>query len=247
MFGIMLARPLSSVIAHFSSWRVVFALGALAMAGLIVVLRRSLPRRVPVSDLGYGQLLASMAHLVTTTPLLRRRGFYQACLFGAFSVFWTTIPLLLTSVYHLSQAGIAVFALFGVASTIAAPLAGRAADRGWIKPATAFAMLLVAAGFAIAHIANIGHILGLVILVIAANTLDFGVSTGLVLGQRVIFSLPAEHRSRLNGLFLTAIFTGGAVGSAAGGWAFAHGGWALVSWVGLAFPVAALAWFAKER
>jgi hypothetical protein len=42
-----------------------------------------------------------------------------------------------------------------------------------------------------------------------------------VLGQRAIFSLGAEYRSRLNGLYMATFFVGGAIGSALGGWAYA--------------------------
>jgi predicted MFS family arabinose efflux permease len=58
--------------------------------------------------------------------------------------------------------------------------------------------------------------------------------------------LAAEFRSRLNGLYMTAFFAGGAAGSALGGWAYAAGGWPLVSRIGFAFPIAALLFFVTE-
>ena len=89
----------------------------------------------------YGALIASMAHLAAATPILRRRAFYQACLFFAFSLFWTTTPLLLAGPhYQLTQNGIALFALAGVSGAIAAPIAGRLADRGLSRPATGAAI-----------------------------------------------------------------------------------------------------------
>jgi predicted MFS family arabinose efflux permease len=45
---------------------------------------------------------------------------------------------------------------------------------------------------------------------------------------------------------MATFFIGGAIGSAAGGWAYAHGGWALTSWIGIAFPIAALVYFLTE-
>jgi hypothetical protein len=38
-------------------------------------------------------------------------------------------------------------------------------------------------------------------------------TANLTLGQRAIFVLGAEYRSRLNGLYMSAFFAGGAVGS----------------------------------
>jgi predicted MFS family arabinose efflux permease len=247
MLGIMLARPVSSFIAQFASWHAVFFLSAAAMALLALILRLALPQREPVSTISYGKLLASMVHLMRSTPVLRRRAFYQACMFAAFSLFWTTTPLLLAGPeFGLSQGGIALFALAGVAGAIASPIAGRFADRGWTKAATAFAMLAVAGAFLITHIGAHGSPLALGLLVAAGILLDFGATTNLVLGQRAIFVLGAEYRSRLNGLYMATFFAGGALGSALGGLAFAHGGWAMASWLGFALPVIALLYFFTE-
>ncbi|MDF2119663.1 MFS transporter [Roseiarcaceae bacterium H3SJ34-1] len=247
MLGIMLARPAASFITQVSSWHTVFFLSAGAMIVVGLVLSRALPQRVPKSTISYGALLVSMARLAATTPILQRRALYHACLFAAFSLFWTTTPLLLAGpAFHLSQGGIALFALAGVAGAIATPIAGRAADRGWSRPATVFAMVCVAVSFLITHIAPEGSPLALALLVAAAVLLDFGMSANMAVGQRAIFTLSADLRGRLNGLYMATFFVGGAVGSAAGGWAYANGGWSLTSWIGIAFPAAALVYFLTE-
>ena len=247
MLGIMLARPVSSLITDLWSWHAVFLLSAGVMAILALVLRRALPRRQPVHSLSYGELLASMGHLLANTPILRRRALYHAFLFGAFSLFWTTVPLLLASpAYGLSQTGIALFALAGVAGAIAAPIAGAVADHGWSRPATGLAMTAAALAFLMTQFAPPGSTLALGLLVAAAIVLDFGVTANLVLGQRAIYMLGAPLRSRLNGLFMAIFFVGGAIGSALGGWSYAHGGWSLTAWIGLCMPLAALLFYATE-
>jgi hypothetical protein len=62
-------------------WRVVFIASAAMMVALAAVLARALPVRAPNARMTYGALIASMAHLAAATPILRRRAFYQACLF----------------------------------------------------------------------------------------------------------------------------------------------------------------------
>lgn len=247
MLGIMLARPAASLITDLLSWHAVYLLSATIMVILGLVLRRSLPTRQPTHNLSYGALLASMGHLFTQTPLLRRRGFYHFGMFGAFSLFWTTVPLLLASpAYGLSQTGIALFALVGVAGAISAPLAGMAADHGWSRPATGGALVLAAFAFLMTQFATPGSTLALGLLVAAAVLLDFGVTANLVLGQRAIFSLGASLRSRLNGLYMSIFFIGGALGSALGAWSYAHGGWSLTAWVGFAMPAVILPFYATE-
>ncbi|MDQ0474988.1 putative MFS family arabinose efflux permease [Labrys wisconsinensis] len=161
MLGIMLARPAASFLAQLTSWHVVFVASAGVMILLALTLALTLPPRRPASRLGYGALLASMGRLALTTPVLQRRAAYHACLFGAFSLFWTTTPLLLAEVFHLTQGGIALFALAGIAGAIAAPIAGRVADRGWSRPATVLAMLAVLGAFAMTHLAPAGSPLAL--------------------------------------------------------------------------------------
>ncbi|HDY98979.1 MAG TPA: MFS transporter, partial [Pseudomonas sabulinigri] len=137
MFGIMLARPVSSFITDLYNWHAVFVFSAVVMLLLGVAIRVLLPPRAPRATLSYGSLLASMGGLALHTPILQRRAFYQAMMFGAFSLFWTTTPLLLAGpAFNLSQSGIALFALAGVAGAVSAPLAGRVADAGWTRSAT---------------------------------------------------------------------------------------------------------------
>lgn len=246
MLGIMLARPVASLVTQVSSWHVIFLASAVVMVVLGLVLRRALPQRVPTPRPRYRELLASMWHLALTTPVLRRRALYQACLFASFSVFWTVTPLWLASpAFGLSQGGIAIFALLGVAGAIAAPLAGRMADRGWTRAGTFTAIIAVGSAFVLTRIGT-PHA-SLAMLVLSAFVIDFGVSANLVLGQRAIFSLHAGHRSRLNGLFMATFFLGGATGSALGGWAYARGGWSLASWIGVALAGVALLYFLTER
>jgi predicted MFS family arabinose efflux permease len=248
MAGIMLARPVSSLLSEVVSWRGVFLTSAAVMALLAVVLFRLLPTRMPDARLSYGALMASMGRLALHTPILRRRAIYHAFLFAAFSLFWTTTPLYLSGPhFNLSQGEIALFALAGAAGTVAAPIAGRMADRGWTRAATFFALMAVALSFAVTHLAPEGSHLALAILVVAAIVLDFGVTTNLVLGQRAIFTLGAEFRSRLNGIYMATFFMGGAIGSAVGGWAYAVGEWQAASWIGFALPVAALLYFLTEK
>ncbi|KAF3999773.1 MFS transporter [Glaciimonas immobilis] len=247
LLGILLARPMASLIANFWGWHTVFAISAAMIAVVAVVLARHLPQRRPTTGLPYGRLLLSMWGLLTTTPLLRRRAAYHALLFAVFSMFWTVVPMVLAGpTYKLSQFGIALFALAGVMGAVAAPIAGRLADRGLTRPATGVALVLALVSYPVAHIGTAGSHFSLGMLVVAALLLDMGVSANLVLGQRAIFSLGGEVRSRLNGLYMAMFFAGGAFGSALGGWAYANGGWNLVSWCGAAMPLMALLYYFTE-
>ncbi|AZR77974.1 MFS transporter [Bacillus thuringiensis] len=248
LLGIMLARPISSLVADMWGWNAIFALSATVIIVLAFVLSKVLPTRKPKAKTNYIALLNSMLQLLRTTPILRRRAIYHACVFGAFSLFWTTVPLLLFSpAFHFSQTAIALYALVGITGAIAAPIGGRLADLGWTRPATGIALTVVIISLILPLFIQSSSSFGIAVLVIAAILLDMGVSANLVLSQRLIFSLSPEIRSRLNGLFMAIFFLGGAVGSFIGGWAYALGGWNLTLWIGIAFPTIALLYFAREE
>ncbi|MFP5517632.1 MAG: MFS transporter [Alphaproteobacteria bacterium] len=243
LLGILLARPVSSLIADSLGWRAVFGLSAVAMVGFAVLLWRVLPQRRPQSRSGYRALIGSLGRLLARTPVLQRRTVYQTMMFAAFSLYWTAVPLLLAgSPFHLSQRGIALFALSGAAGALVAPVAGRIADRGWTRPATGFALAMAALSFFVAR-AGEGSI---ALLVVAGLLLDMGVQMNMVLGQRAIYSLGAETRSRMNAIYMAIFFLGGAAGSALAGYAFAVGGWEPVTWIGFAFPALGLLFYLTE-
>jgi len=244
LLGIMLARPVSSLIADALGWRAVFAVSALAIAILAFALRGLLPERRPKVDHGYVALIASLWTLLRDTPVLRRRAAYQAALFAAFSLYWTAVPLELAGpTFGLSQRGIALFALAGAGGALSAPIVGRIADRGWGRASTGVSMAVVAAAFLIARIGATGSMIA---LLAAGVLLDAGVQGNQVVSQRVIYALGDKARSRLNGLYIAMFFVGGAVGSSIASLAFASGGWERVSWIGLVFPLIALMLFATE-
>lgn len=246
LLGILLARPVSSLLAAWLGWRAVFVASAMLMAIVTMVLWRSLPVRRPQLGTSYGDLIRSLWPLMRDTPVLQRRTLYQSALFMSFTLFWTAAPLLLAGPpFHLGQVGIALFAIAGAAGALAAPIAGRLADRGWTRPGTGASIAMVGCGFALSWLGVRGE--GSIwVLVVAAVLVDFGVQSNQVIGQRAIYALAGSLRSRLNGLYIGMFFGGGALGSALAGPALEHGGWLAVTWIGAAAPACALLAYATE-
>lgn len=247
LLGIMFARPVASLITDIWGWQMVFSLSAIITGILIILLICLLPKRNPSSKVGYNEIIKSLWFLFKTTPILRRRSLYQACLFGSFSLFWTVVPLWLVEHFQLSQKEIALFALVGVTGAIAAPIAGRLADRGWTKRLTGIAFLTAAFSFAITHIFQGNQPNSILVFCVAAILLDMAVSGNLVLGQQAIYALGDEIRGRVNGVFMAVFFAGGAIGSALGGWAYAHGNWVITSMIGISMPVLAFLYYLTEK
>jgi predicted MFS family arabinose efflux permease len=245
LLGVMLARPASSFLTHWFGWRAIFAASAAVMAALSLVLLRTLPQWRSKSPLSYFEILGSMFALARDTPVLRRRAAYQAPLFAAFSLFWTATPVLLAGPrFGLTQQGIGLFALVGAGGALVAPIAGRAADRGWTQVMTGISLAAAVLSFCVAWIG--GTTGSITLLVIAAIVLDMAVQANLVLSQRAIFALGDEARSRLNGIFMATFFMGGAIGSALSTLTLANGGWPLASSTGIGITLVAFLYYLTE-
>ncbi len=237
LLGILLARPLSSLVADHFGWRTVFMCAAMLMLAIIVVLALTIPKRVPDHKATYGQLLKSLLTLLRRHAVLRQRALYQGLLFAAFSLFWTAAPIELSRQFGLSQSQIAVFALVGAIGAIAAPIAGRLADAGHTHRASLVAMILAPLAFLLGLSQPGCSVIG---LAVTGVLLDFAVQMNMVLGQRAVYALDPTSRGRLNALYMTSIFVGGAVGSALASVLYEQAGWNAVIMLGAGLPLLAL-------
>lgn len=247
LMGVMLARPAASLITSVWGWHAVFFISAVIMGILMLLLSRQLPKRNPQPQDDYHTIIKSLWYIFTENPVLRRRSLYQAALFGSFSLFWTVTPLWLSHHFHLSQKEIAVFALLGVSGAVAAPIAGRLADRGWTRKLTGIAFITAASSFGITHFLQNNQTMSLITFGVAAVLLNMAFSGNLVLGQQAIYGLGDKIRGRVNGIFMAVYFAGGAIGSALGGWAYANGNWATASIIGFSLPVLAFLYYLTEK
>jgi len=242
--GIMLARPLSLFIAASFGWRAVFWGSAVLMTGIGLALARMMPRYRPPGGMHYGRILASMAGLLRDMPALRWRAAYQALMFAAFNMFWTAAPLMLGKRFGMGGHAIGLFALAGAGGALAAPLAGRLADRGLSQITTAGAMIALSLSFYATSWAVAA--MALPALVLLTIIVDAAVQTNQVVSQRIIFSVAAEIRGRVNALYMTITFAGGAIGSMLGTITYHWGAWAATAGAASIISVLALLLFATE-
>ncbi|MBK0025443.1 MFS transporter [Stenotrophomonas sp. S48] len=236
--GILLSRTLAGLVSSASSWRAMFWLGVPLALGAALLMARSLPRHAPPGHPpGYGALLGSLRTLWRDHPLLRRATWAQALLFASFSVFWTTLSLHLAAPpLQLGAATAGLFGIIGVVGVAIAPMAGRLADRRGPAPVVRLGVLATLVSWLL-----LGLWPGLAGLVLGVVVLDFGVQVALVSHQHQVYGLHPEFKSRLNTVFMTGMFLGGAFGSWAGALAWHHFGWTGVAVFGGALPLAALA------
>ena len=235
LLGILLARTASGFIAQYFGWRAVFGASVVATIALAVVVVLRLPKSQPTSTLPYGKLLVSMWHLVVEHPGLREASFTGGALFAAFSIFWSVLTLLLAGApFHLGPQAAGLFGIVGAAGALAAPLAGKSADKRGPRAIITLSIGLVAVSFVIFALS--GHsIAGLVVGVIV---LDIGVQAAQISNQSRIFALKPEARSRVNTVYMVAIFHRRSLARAS-----AHCVWPALAWLGVSVAgVCSRAW-----
>lgn len=209
LIGILLARTVSGFVGAEFGWRAMYWIASGFMLVLAIALFCLLPKSQPAIIMSYQQLMHSMLKLLRE-PVLQKASLTGAMAFGSFSVFWSTLVFFLEQPPYNYGSDIAgLFGLIGVVGAAAAPMAGRLADKR--SPRLAVAIGLIATAFSFLVFWLFGYQLwGLIVGVIL---LDLGVQVTTVSNQALIYSLPEEAHSRLNALFITFYFVGGALGS----------------------------------
>lgn len=244
LLGILFGRFVAGMLGTAFGWRAVFAISAGAMVPMLALLARLLPRLPISTGMSYAALLGSILRLAGRHPALRTASAKGGLLFACFSVFWVALtPLLTGPTFGFDARAAGLFGLLGAAGALAAPLAGRAADRGGPDRVMWLAVGLVAASFVLFGVSGES----LVGLAIGTVVMDLGVQGGMIANQTRIFGIEPEARSRVNAFYMTCYFAGGAIGSVVAGLSYAALGWTGAMAAGLVFALLAGAVHLFER
>ncbi|MDI3381361.1 MFS transporter [Xenophilus aerolatus] len=243
LLGILLSRVVSGFVAEHFGWRTMFVAAAASIALIGAAAWRGLPRFRPTTHLAYGALLGSLGKLWRQHGALRRAALAQGLLSVGFSAFWSTLAVMLHGApFHLGSAAAGAFGLAGAAGALAAPIAGRIADRRGPELVTRLGAALVVVSFALMALSPllVPHArLGL--LVASAIGFDLGLQAALIAHQTIVYSIDPGARSRLNAVLFTGTFIGMAAGSALGALALSQWGWMGVTVLATASALGALA------
>ena len=234
LVGILTARSVAGILSGLGGWSTTYKVTGLAMLGVAAALWFMLPTSRNTTPASYGQVLRSMLTLVAEQPRLRSRALLGALAFATLSALFSTMALLLSGPAHgLGDTAIGLVGLVGVAGALMANLAGRLGDRGWTQATTAVSAALLIPGWLCLWLGGTS----LAWFLVGILVVDLALQGVHISNQNVIYALSAEARSRLNAVYMTTYFIGGASGSALGSLAWQQGGWAATSALGLGLAV----------
>ncbi|MGG2097536.1 MFS transporter [Acinetobacter haemolyticus] len=235
LVGILLSTSLAGLFSNLFHWKMIYVVSGILMLILAYALKSRLPY-VMRMKLNYGQVFVSMGQLLKQEKRLVLRALSGAFAFAAVSILFSTIALLLTAAHHLPDLMIGMVGLVGIFGALSTQYIGKYADQGYTKQLTWIGCGLFIISwicFYFGQIYLLSYILGFALIQLALALVHTS-------NQSIIFRLRPDAKSRINAIYMTAYFTGGACGSALGIFSWNHGGWSMTCLVGICLVFACM-------
>jgi len=222
LVGILMARVFSGYISEWSNWKMVYYISAVFTLFSLAFVHFRLPNIKPVFQDSYFQLISSSFYQLKRFPQLRFMALLGGIAFAVFCSFWTTLTFLLVEEpYNYSSDTIGLFGLLGIAGALVAPLIGEASDKGDSRRTQLIASIILLAGSAVIFMYP-GSLWAVLFAVIC---IDVGVQSIQVTNVALIYRLDETANSRINTIYMTSYFIGGALGTFIGLKCWDLGGW----------------------
>lgn len=229
LVGLLLSTSLAGLLSNLFHWKVIYALSSILMLILAFLLRTRLPA-VPTFKMSYRKIFQSMATLIVEEKRLVYRSLIGGFAFAAMSILFSTIAVLLTSKpFELPDVMVGVATLIGVFGALSTTKIGKIADKGYTNRLTLIGVIILACSWVFLYFGGTS----LFSYIIGYGVISLGLAIVHSSNQNIIFRLRPDAKSRINSIYMTAYFTGGACGSALGVYAWHHGGWTMTCLVGL--------------
>ncbi|NAS00379.1 MFS transporter [Acinetobacter haemolyticus] len=235
LVGILLSTSLAGLFSNLFHWKMIYVVSGILMLILAYALKSRLPY-VMRMKLNYGQVFVSMGQLLKQEKRLVLRALSGAFAFAAVSILFSTIALLLTAAHQLPDLMIGMVGLVGIFGALSTQYVGKYADQGYTKQLTWMGCGLFIISwicFYFGQIYLLSYILGFALIQLALALVHTS-------NQSIIFRLRPDAKSRINAIYMTAYFTGGACGSALGIFSWNHGGWSMTCLVGICLVFACM-------
>ncbi|ENW93737.1 MFS transporter [Acinetobacter sp. NIPH 1852] len=235
LVGILLSTSLAGLFSNLFHWKMIYAVSGVLMLILAYALKSRLPY-VMRMKMNYGQVFASMAQLLKQEKRLLLRALSGGFAFAAVSILFSTIALLLASAHQLSDLLIGMVGLVGIFGALSTQYIGKYADRGYTQQLTWMGCGLFILSWICFYYGQtylFSYILGFALIQLALALVHTS-------NQSIIFRLRPDAKSRINAIYMTTYFIGGACGSALGIFSWNHGGWSMTCLVGLSLVFACM-------
>ncbi len=243
--GILASRGVSGIVGEYFGWRMIFYISAVLTVFCLIAVYLTLPDMVPNFKGHYGGLLKSLFALIQQYPRLRLSSIRGGLAFGSLLAMWASLTFkMVKAPFFASQDVIGLLGLCGVAGALTASLAGKYADRLGVRKMNYLGSASILLAWVIMFFGQNSYpcmILGIIVI-------DMGIQLIQISNQSSVLVLDPKAANRLNTVFMTTFFIGGALGTFLSGicwklWMW-HG--VVAAGIGMALAGLLLTVFSKE-
>ncbi|MCJ8208361.1 MFS transporter [Mucilaginibacter sp. RS28] len=220
--GVLAARVFSGFITDLLGWHYVYLISAGMVTISAILMQADFPSTTDRFRGNYFELLHSAVYQFKRFSKLRTSAIIGGLMFGTLSSFWTTLTFHLSGApFNYKATTIGLFGILAAASALLVPAFGKLADKGNVNRSLVITISMVLLSIVIQFIFPSS----LPVLCLSVILLDIGVQATQVTNIAVIYGLDATANSRINTMYMTIYFLGGAGGAYAGVLSWNHFQW----------------------
>lgn len=235
--GILASRVVSGAVGEWLGWRAMYHIAAAVMFLSTIVVLRILPDARPNFSGSYRALMRSLFTLIRTYPQLRLHTLRAALAFGSFLCFWASLAFKMAQEpFHAGSDVVGLLGLCGIAGVLTATVAGGYITRLGIFRFNCIGALLQLAAWG-TFLLGADHYLPIIAGILL---LDIGMLCIQLSNQATLFGLCPSASNRINTIFMSGYFIGGALGTLLSGAAWELAGWPGVVGAGTLLTAASL-------
>ena len=225
--GILGSRVVSGVVGEYFGWRTMYYVAAVIMFLCIFVVLRLLPDMPSNFRGSYGGLMKSLVRLCLRNATLRLVSVRAGLCFGSFLALWACLAFKLSGEpFHAGNNVIGMLGLCGIAGALTASVVGSYVRRYGVRLFNYVGASLMISAWILMYFLQdsyVGYIVGIILM-------DIGMQCVQISNQTCALSLDQHASNRINTIFMTTYFVGGAAGTFLAG-TF----WHAFSWAGVVF------------
>lgn len=208
--GILGSRVISGIVGEYWGWRTMYYLAAVIMFVCIFIVLRVIPDMSVNYKGTYKDLMHSLFTIFRQCPDIRLSSLRAGLCFGSFLALWACLAFKLSGApLYAGNNVIGLLGLCGVAGALTASIVGRYVRILGVKRLNYIGCMIIMFSWAIMYIFQdtyLGFITGIMLI-------DIGMQCIQLSNQTYVLTSVPNAANRVNTIFMTTYFVGGALGT----------------------------------
>lgn len=235
--GILSSRVISGMVGEYWGWRTMYYLAAVIMFVCIFIVLKVIPDMSVNYKGTYKDLMHSLLTIFRQRPDIRLSSLRAGLCFGSFLALWACLAFKLSGApLYAGNNVIGLLGLCGVAGALTASIVGRYVRILGVKRLNYIGCMIIMFSWAIMYIFQdtyLGFIIGIMLI-------DIGMQCIQLSNQTYVLTSVPNAANRVNTIFMTTYFVGGALGTFLAGLFWQEMQWEGVVTVGVSLTLLSL-------